>query len=244
MSALTFSHLRSFCYSIEQDSQKLRKLSESKVSVEGDLEDATSFVKELRSEVSDVENETKLLEKYIFNRTEEKKVPYICADEIVSRCELLLENNKSSMTMLKKHLQKYDHKCVSESTNTVSSSKGNLSNNNQNKENNENNNDNQLPPVVDAEQSNSCMNMDVDVDTIDLHSQHHEAADDHNIQSAFLFEQNSQLKFQIFDSVPDFLFDQGKIESNTNTNINTNTNPNITLLFTHPKTFPNFIQNL
>ena len=193
MSALTFSHLRSFCYSIEQDSQKLRKLSESKVSVEGDLEDATSFVKELRSEVSDVENETKLLEKYIFNRTEEKKVPYICADEIVSRCELLLENNKSSMTMLKKHLQKYDHKCVSESTNTVSSSKGNLSNNNQNKENNENNNDNQLPPVVDAEQSNSCMNMDVDVDTIDLHSQHHEAADDHNIQSAFLFEQNSQI---------------------------------------------------
>ena len=28
---------------------------------------------------------------------------------------------------------------------------------------------------------------------------------------------------QIFDSVPDFLFDQGKIESNTNTNINQRT---------------------
>lgn len=39
----------------------------------------------------------------------------------------------------------------------------------------------------------------------------------------FLFEQNSRLKFQVFDSVPDFLFDQGKIESNTNTNINQRT---------------------
>ena len=39
----------------------------------------------------------------------------------------------------------------------------------------------------------------------------------------FLFKQDSQLRFQNFDSVPDFLFDQGKIESNTNTNINQRT---------------------
>ena len=34
---------------------------------------------------------------------------------------------------------------------------------------------------------------------------------------------NAEVKFQVFDSVPDFLFDQGKIESNTNTNINQRT---------------------
>lgn len=34
---------------------------------------------------------------------------------------------------------------------------------------------------------------------------------------------NAEIKFQVFDSVPDFLFDQGKIESNTNTNINQRT---------------------
>lgn len=39
----------------------------------------------------------------------------------------------------------------------------------------------------------------------------------------FLFQQDVQLRFQIFDSVPDFLFDQGKIELNTNTNINQRT---------------------
>jgi len=39
----------------------------------------------------------------------------------------------------------------------------------------------------------------------------------------FLFEQEASLKFQVFDSVPDFLFDQGKIESNTNTSINQRT---------------------
>jgi hypothetical protein len=39
----------------------------------------------------------------------------------------------------------------------------------------------------------------------------------------FLFNQNAEIRFQIFDSVPDFLFDQGKIESNTNTNINQRT---------------------
>ena len=38
-----------------------------------------------------------------------------------------------------------------------------------------------------------------------------------------LFEQEAALKFQVFDSVPDFLFDQGKIESNTNTSINQRT---------------------
>ena len=37
------------------------------------------------------------------------------------------------------------------------------------------------------------------------------------------FEQEAALKFQVFDSVPDFLFDQGKIESNTNTSINQRT---------------------
>jgi len=38
-----------------------------------------------------------------------------------------------------------------------------------------------------------------------------------------IFEQEAALKFQVFDSVPDFLFDQGKIESNTNTSINQRT---------------------
>jgi len=38
-----------------------------------------------------------------------------------------------------------------------------------------------------------------------------------------LIGDNSSLRMQIFDSVPDFLFDQGKIESNTNTNINQRT---------------------
>jgi hypothetical protein len=38
-----------------------------------------------------------------------------------------------------------------------------------------------------------------------------------------LIEDGSSLRMQIFDSVPDFLFDQGKIESNTNTNINQRT---------------------
>ena len=39
----------------------------------------------------------------------------------------------------------------------------------------------------------------------------------------FLFSKDAEIRFQIFDSVPDFLFDQGKIESNTNTNINQRT---------------------
>ena len=39
----------------------------------------------------------------------------------------------------------------------------------------------------------------------------------------FLLEEEAEIRFQIFDSVPDFLFDQGKIESNTNTNINQRT---------------------
>ena len=38
-----------------------------------------------------------------------------------------------------------------------------------------------------------------------------------------LIDDKSSLRMQIFDSVPDFLFDQGKIESNTNTNINQRT---------------------
>jgi hypothetical protein len=38
-----------------------------------------------------------------------------------------------------------------------------------------------------------------------------------------LIDDDSSLRMQIFDSVPDFLFDQGKIESNTNTNINQRT---------------------
>ena len=38
-----------------------------------------------------------------------------------------------------------------------------------------------------------------------------------------IFKQEAALKFQVFDSVPDFLFDQGKIESNTNTSINQRT---------------------
>ena len=38
-----------------------------------------------------------------------------------------------------------------------------------------------------------------------------------------LIEDSSSLRMQTFDSVPDFLFDQGKIESNTNTNINQRT---------------------
>jgi hypothetical protein len=38
-----------------------------------------------------------------------------------------------------------------------------------------------------------------------------------------LINDESSLRMQIFDSVPDFLFDQGKIESNTNTNINQRT---------------------
>jgi hypothetical protein len=38
-----------------------------------------------------------------------------------------------------------------------------------------------------------------------------------------LMSQKGSLRFQVFDSVPDFLFDQGKIESNTNTNINQRT---------------------
>ena len=39
----------------------------------------------------------------------------------------------------------------------------------------------------------------------------------------FLFKKDAEIRFQVFDSVPDFLFDQGKIESNTNTNINQRT---------------------
>jgi len=39
----------------------------------------------------------------------------------------------------------------------------------------------------------------------------------------FLLSNDAEIRFQIFDSVPDFLFDQGKIESNTNTNINQRT---------------------
>jgi hypothetical protein len=39
----------------------------------------------------------------------------------------------------------------------------------------------------------------------------------------FLLEEDAEIRLQIFDSVPDFLFDQGKIESNTNTNINQRT---------------------
>lgn len=38
-----------------------------------------------------------------------------------------------------------------------------------------------------------------------------------------IFAQGAAMKFQVFDSVPDFLFDQGKIESNTNTSINQRT---------------------
>ena len=38
-----------------------------------------------------------------------------------------------------------------------------------------------------------------------------------------LLKQNGECTFQVFDSVPDFLFDQGKLDSNTNTNINQRT---------------------
>jgi len=38
-----------------------------------------------------------------------------------------------------------------------------------------------------------------------------------------LLSLNGRIDFQVFDSVPDFLFDQGKIEKNTNTNINQRT---------------------
>lgn len=38
-----------------------------------------------------------------------------------------------------------------------------------------------------------------------------------------LLNEDASLKLQVFDSVPDFLFDQGKIEANTNTNINQRT---------------------
>ena len=38
-----------------------------------------------------------------------------------------------------------------------------------------------------------------------------------------LLAQDGELTFQVFDSVPDFLFDQGKIESNSNTSINQRT---------------------
>lgn len=38
-----------------------------------------------------------------------------------------------------------------------------------------------------------------------------------------LLNLKAEVKFQVFDSVPDFLFDQGKIESNSNTNINQRT---------------------
>lgn len=46
---------------------------------------------------------------------------------------------------------------------------------------------------------------------------------DADILRAFLLEENGAVKFQVFDSVPDFLFDQGKIDNNTNTNINQRT---------------------
>ena len=49
-----------------------------------------------------------------------------------------------------------------------------------------------------------------------------------------LIDDESSLRMQIFDSVPDFLFDQGKIESNTNTNINQRTT--IVLLNRNEKT--------
>ena len=39
----------------------------------------------------------------------------------------------------------------------------------------------------------------------------------------FLIEEKASVAFQTFDSVPDFLFDQGKIDANTNTNINQRT---------------------
>jgi hypothetical protein len=38
-----------------------------------------------------------------------------------------------------------------------------------------------------------------------------------------LLKLDGRIEFQVFDSVPDFLFDQGKIEKNTNTNINQRT---------------------
>ena len=47
--------------------------------------------------------------------------------------------------------------------------------------------------------------------------------DETGVLRDFLLKQDCQLRFQIFDSVPDFLFDQGKIESNSNTNINQRT---------------------
>lgn len=40
---------------------------------------------------------------------------------------------------------------------------------------------------------------------------------------SYIIDIQGSVRFQVFDSVPDFLFDQGKIESNTNTNINQRT---------------------
>ena len=39
----------------------------------------------------------------------------------------------------------------------------------------------------------------------------------------FVLKQDAEFRLQVFDSVPDFLFDQGKIESNSNTSINQRT---------------------
>ena len=110
MSALTFSLLRSFCYGIEQDSQKLRKVVENKLSIEGDLEDAHAFVNELKSEVANLSTKTSMLESKIYDcedNNDSKRLSYVGADEIVNRYEKLLKHNRSSLLMLKKHLQKY-----------------------------------------------------------------------------------------------------------------------------------------
>ena len=39
----------------------------------------------------------------------------------------------------------------------------------------------------------------------------------------FVLESDGEKRFEVFDSVPDFLFDQGKLEKNSNTNINQRT---------------------
>lgn len=60
-------------------------------------------------------------------------------------------------------------------------------------------------------------------------------SDDFQILRDFVLESNGEKRFEVFDSVPDFLFDQGKLEKNSNTNINQRTVIVLVRLSAHTK---------
>ena len=111
-SAIMFSQLKSFCYSIEQDAKKLRAVAEQKSNngaVVPDCRSGLEYVAELKT---DIEKADRDLEK-MFNDvcgTPEKRLAFITMEEMLMKCRALFEVNENMILSLETHLEKFGFK--------------------------------------------------------------------------------------------------------------------------------------